>query len=97
MSAGKSYSKKMKQRRMNMKISKNALGILMLSLVFVLSACGNNNSTKQSTHDNSSTHEEMDHSGSADVPEGLQESKNPKYKVGSQVIIKASHMKGMKG
>lgn len=68
-----------------MKISKNALGILMLSLVFVLSACGNNNSTKESTHDNhsdSSSHEEMDHSGSADVPEGLQESKNPKYKVG---------------
>ncbi|PWG67737.1 hypothetical protein DEM28_26970 [Enterobacter mori] len=63
----------MKQRRMNMKISKNALGILMLSLVFVLSACGNNNSKKESTHDNhsdSSTHEEMDHSGSADVPEG---------------------------
>ncbi len=61
-----------------MKISKNALGILMLSLVLVLSACGNNNSTKQSTHDNhsdSSSHEEMDHSGSADVPEGLQESK----------------------
>ncbi|ASC01689.1 MULTISPECIES: YdhK family protein [Bacillus] len=100
MSAGKSYRKKMKQRRMNMKISKNALGILMLSLVFVLSACGNNNSTKESTHDNhsdSSTHEEMDHSGSADVPEGLQESKNPKYKVGSQVIINTSHMKGMKG
>lgn len=45
-----------------MKISKYALGILMLSLVFVLSACGNNNSTKESTHDNhsdSSTHEEM--------------------------------------
>ena len=83
-----------------MKISKNALGILMLSLVFVLSACGNNNSTKESTHDNhsdSSTHEEMDHSGAADVPEGLQESKNPKYKVGSQVIINTSHMKGMKG
>ncbi|MCY8769102.1 YdhK family protein [Bacillus inaquosorum] len=90
----------MKQRRMNMKVSKKALGILMLSLVFVLSACGNNNSTKENTHENhsnSSSHEEMEHSGSADVPEGLQESKNPKYKVGSQVIISTSHMKGMKG
>jgi len=83
-----------------MKVSKKALGILMLSLVFILSACGNNNNTKESKHENhsgSSSHEEMEHSGSADVPEGLQESKNPKYKVGSQVVINASHMKGMKG
>ncbi|KAF1677688.1 hypothetical protein BTW01_17170 [Bacillus sp. SKDU12] len=83
-----------------MKISKKALGILMLSLVFVLSACGADNSAKESKpekHSGSSSHEEMEHSGSADVPKELQESKKPKYKVGSQVIINASHMKGMKG
>ncbi|MCY8631511.1 hypothetical protein MOD57_17245, partial [Bacillus spizizenii] len=76
-----------------MKVSKKALGILMLSLIFVLSACGNNSSTKENNHENhsgSSSHEEMEHSGSADVPEGLQESKHPKYKVGSQVVINAS-------
>ncbi|MFO3790431.1 YdhK family protein [Bacillus mojavensis] len=91
---------KMKQRRMNMKISKKALGILLLSLIFVLSACGNSDSKKESTHDShsdSGSHEEMDHSGSAKVPEGLTESTHPKYKIGSQVIINASHMKGMKG
>ncbi|MCY9406230.1 hypothetical protein MOF47_20030, partial [Bacillus spizizenii] len=54
-----------------MKVSKKALGILMLSLIFVLSACGNNSSTKENNHENhsgSSSHEEMEHSGSADVP-----------------------------
>ncbi|MDQ7726844.1 YdhK family protein [Bacillus halotolerans] len=83
-----------------MKISKKALGILLMSLIFVLSACGNSDSKKESTHEShsdSGSHEEMDHSGSAEVPEGLTESKHPKYKIGSQVIINASHMKGMKG
>ena len=37
------------------------------------------------------------HSGSAEVPKGLKEAKNPTYQVGSQVIVKAHHKKGMYG
>ncbi|WP_428912416.1 YdhK family protein [Niallia sp. Krafla_26] len=37
------------------------------------------------------------HSSSAHVPKELKDAKNPTYKVGSQVIVKAHHMKGMYG
>lgn len=40
---------------------------------------------------------EMDQAGSDDVLDDLKAAKNPKYKVGSQAIIKADHMDGMKG
>jgi len=40
---------------------------------------------------------EMDHSGSGEVPAGLKVAENPKYKVGSQAIMKADHMEGMNG
>ncbi|RXZ02804.1 hypothetical protein DMO16_22275 [Fictibacillus sp. S7] len=49
-------------------------------------------------HDmNQMNHEGMNHSSSGEVPKGLKEAKNPKYKVGSQAIITASHMPGMNG
>ncbi|UUZ90259.1 YdhK family protein [Paenibacillus sp. P25] len=42
-------------------------------------------------------HSEMNHSGSGEVPAGLKAATNPKYKVGSQAVIQADHMPGMKG
>ncbi|WP_429845095.1 YdhK family protein [Brevibacillus sp. FIR094] len=39
----------------------------------------------------------MKRSSSSEVPKGLQEAKNPAYPVGSQAIIQADHMPGMKG
>ncbi|RHW37388.1 DUF1541 domain-containing protein [Neobacillus notoginsengisoli] len=39
----------------------------------------------------------MDHSSSGEVPEGLKEAANPKYKVGSKAIINTDHMPGMQG
>ncbi|SFG31912.1 Protein of unknown function [Halobacillus alkaliphilus] len=45
----------------------------------------------------SDSHEDMDHSGSSEVPEGLKEAENPTYEVDSQAIIKADHMSGMEG
>lgn len=36
-------------------------------------------------------------SADADVPAGLTEAENPTFKVGSQAIIQADHMPGMKG
>ncbi|MBP2078059.1 YdhK family protein [Oceanobacillus polygoni] len=50
----------------------------------------------------SDSHEGMDHSemnmsGSGEVPKDLKEAENPTYEVGSQAIIEAEHMDGMKG
>lgn len=41
--------------------------------------------------------EGMDHSGTGEVPEGLTEAEDPKFEVGSQVIVNADHMLGMDG
>jgi Protein of unknown function (DUF1541) len=37
----------------------------------------------------------MEHSSSGEVPAGLKDAQNPKYKVGSQAILKSDHMEGM--
>ncbi|ULT59769.1 YdhK family protein [Neobacillus drentensis] len=37
------------------------------------------------------------HLGSSEVPKSLKKAESPTYKVGSQVIVKADHMKGMYG
>lgn len=42
-------------------------------------------------------HEGMHHSGSGEVPEGLQTAVNPEFEVGSQVLVEANHMMGMQG
>lgn len=42
-------------------------------------------------------HMDMDHSGSGELPDGLQEAENPTFEVGSQVNIEADHMSGMNG
>lgn len=42
-------------------------------------------------------HSNMNHSGSGEVPEGLQDAKNPTFPVGSKAIIQSDHMTGMKG
>ncbi|RYI28449.1 DUF1541 domain-containing protein [Bacillus infantis] len=42
-------------------------------------------------------HSEMDHSGSGEIPQSMKEAENPKYKVGSKVIIEEGHMPGMQG
>lgn len=42
-------------------------------------------------------HSGMDMSGSGELPEGLEESRDPMFVVESSAIITASHMEGMKG
>lgn len=42
-------------------------------------------------------HSNMNHSGTGEVPEGLQEAENPTYPVGSTAVIQADHMEGMNG
>ncbi|MGN2273895.1 YdhK family protein [Priestia megaterium] len=91
---------------------KKQLFILGVATIIGLSGCGNNSNgsdsdskkeSNQSEMDHSNMnksemdHSEMNHSSSGEVPEGLQESKDPKYKVGSQAVINADHMEGMNG
>lgn len=79
------------------------IGIVSLTLIFVLTACGkSNDSTDNKKLDmgskpaSSVTKEHMEHSGSGEVPDGLKVAEHPTYKVGDQVILKTDHMKGMK-
>jgi Protein of unknown function (DUF1541) len=79
--------------------------------ILVLGACSNNNEddmgNKGSGNDEMKMeekegmegmdHGEMNHSGSGEVPEGLEEAADPKYPVGSQAMIEADHMAGMDG
>jgi hypothetical protein len=81
---------------------------LCTAAVIGLSGCGNDTTdknqsnstkeTKQTEMNHESTgHSSMEHSSSAEVPTGLKEAENPTFKVGSQAIINADHMEGMKG
>jgi Protein of unknown function (DUF1541) len=94
-------------RRVFMKTKKVILG-LGLSLSLILAACGNNNeginqesgnnqSNSNSSANSESHMEEMDHSGSSEVPEGLKRAENPTYPESSKATIETDHMKGMKG
>ncbi|MEG0289766.1 MAG: YdhK family protein [Carnobacterium sp.] len=40
--------------------------------------------------------ESMEHEDSGEIPDGLKEAENPKYKVGDKAIIETTHMAGMK-
>ncbi|QFT87990.1 hypothetical protein FIU87_04910 [Bacillus sp. THAF10] len=63
-------------------------------------AAPNQNQTKedsQEEHGDHGGHEGMDMSGSGEVPEGLKEAENPKFKVGSTAMITDAHMPGMEG
>jgi hypothetical protein len=75
--------------------------ILFIAAVMIagLTACGNNttNSRPANSDNKQLDHSEMSHSGSGEAPAGLKEAKNPTYKVGSQAVIQADHMPGMKG
>lgn len=69
--------------------------VIGAAALLALAGCGNSpdsQSDKKESHD-----EHADHSGSAEVPAGLEESPNPEFEVGSKVTIKADHMKGMDG
>ncbi|MCP8969265.1 YdhK family protein [Ectobacillus ponti] len=79
---------------------KKQLFILGTIAAIALSGCSTNTKdTNNSSMGNmgSMNHEGMHHSGSGQVPQGLQTAANPKYKVGSQATIKADHMAGMNG
>jgi hypothetical protein len=84
-----------------MKSKKIATRILMLILVLMLSAWTSSNNQKSNIKNINTDHKKIKisemNSGTAKVPKVLKEAKNPTYKVGSQVVVKAHHMKGMYG
>ncbi|MBN8207806.1 YdhK family protein [Bacillus sp. NTK071] len=78
----------------------------ILAFTFTLTACSGNNETisQENTETNANTEssnessmDDMNHSGSSEVPQNLEDAENPTYEVGSQAIIEANHMQGMKG
>ncbi|WP_425590648.1 YdhK family protein [Guptibacillus hwajinpoensis] len=82
--------------------------ILGLGLALIPAACGNNNEdmnqksgnnhpTPNSSGNSESHMEEMEHSGSSEVPEGLKKAEDPTYPEGSKALIETDHMAGMKG
>ncbi|WP_040037883.1 YdhK family protein [Bacillus thermotolerans] len=56
-----------------------------------------NTETDTSTEEGSGSHENMNHSSTGEVPEGLAKAENPTYPVGSQAVMNANHMPGMDG
>jgi hypothetical protein len=84
--------------QMNLK-NKFLFAMLSLSTALVLSACSGDqdqNAGGENSEDHSS-HANMDHSGSGELPEGIKEEANPTYKVGSKAVITEDHMPGMDG
>ncbi|MFH5778515.1 YdhK family protein [Heyndrickxia oleronia] len=86
-----------------MMTQKLVIGIVSLTLIFVLTACGkSNDSTDNKKLDmgskpaSSVTKEHMEHSSSGEVPDGLKVAEHPTYKIGDKVILKTDHMNGMK-
>lgn len=77
--------------------------LILLAIVALISLSGCRNNANQGTTEGSTpiavnmNHSEMNHSGSGEIPSGLKESTNPKFKVGSQAVIHADHMPGMNG
>lgn len=82
--------------------------LILLGIAALISLSGCRNNANQGTTEGSAptagdashsemNHSEMSHSGSGEIPSGLKESTNPKFKVGSQAVIHADHMPGMNG
>lgn len=81
--------------------------MMMVSLLIagslVVSGCGKNteqnssNNSHNSNNSHTATTGEMHHSDSGELPQGLMEKVDPTYPIGSQVIMSADHMSGMKG
>ncbi|MBT2679422.1 YdhK family protein [Bacillus sp. ISL-35] len=69
--------------------------IVSLSAALFLTGC--TGEEDQSGTGGHSAHENMEHSGSGELPEGLKVAENPKFELGSKAIITADHMQGMDG
>ncbi|WP_405117987.1 YdhK family protein [Paenibacillus sp. FSL H8-0317] len=75
------------------------ISTILITSSLVLSGCGKE--TRQTIKSNDGSHTaaagEMHHSESGELPEGLHEKNNPTFPIGSQALMSADHMSGMKG
>ncbi|GIP25212.1 hypothetical protein J23TS9_03420 [Paenibacillus sp. J23TS9] len=83
---------------------KKQLVMLGAAAMIALGGCGDQADKNNTAQEDSATmsnsdmnHSDMNHSGSGEVPQGLKNASNPAFKVGSQAVIQADHMPGMKG
>lgn len=81
---------------MNIK-HKTTMIFISIFTTLALTACGGAEEKKETGSASHSSHANMEHSGSGELPEGLKDEENPTYKVGSKAIIIEDHMPGMKG
>ncbi|WP_409294901.1 YdhK family protein [Peribacillus sp. SCS-26] len=70
---------------------------LSSALMLALGGCSSASEHENHGAEKEKQHEEMNHSSSGEVPEGLKKAEDPAFKVGSKAIITATHMEGMKG
>jgi hypothetical protein len=70
--------------------------LVLLTLIFsvLLAACTNGGKENQHADMNQN---HMNHSSSGDLPKGLREEANPKFKVGNKAVMNTDHMEGMNG
>ncbi|WP_188996130.1 YdhK family protein [Paenibacillus nasutitermitis] len=83
-----------------MKINRKWIFGAVIVVVLALSACGKSTNNENPANTNHNSHNSMDgmnHSSSGEVPAGLEEAKNPTFKVGSQATMNTDHMEGMNG
>ncbi|MEW4288576.1 YdhK family protein [Rossellomorea marisflavi] len=71
--------------------------VIGAAALLALAGCGNSPDSQSDKKESHDEHADMNHSGSAEMPEGLEEAANPEFETGSKVTIKADHMKGMDG
>lgn len=75
---------------------------IVITSSLILSGCGKEaRQTSETSESNDESHTvaagEMHHSESGELPEGLKEKNNPTFSLGSQALMSADHMSGMKG
>ncbi|WP_029276595.1 YdhK family protein [Carnobacterium jeotgali] len=85
-----------------MKNRKIYLTVATLATALTLAACGTGNeetdtASSESSSSTSMNMEGMMHNDSGEIPADLEKAEDPKYEVGSTVVIQADHMEGMKG
>jgi len=82
--------------------NKVIIGLLSIITATTLAACNAEEAskvpnTKETEVNHEMNHSSMNHSSSGEIPDGLQEAKNPTYPVGAKATLKANHMEGMDG
>ena len=73
--------------------NKFVMVLISMTTALFLTACTGDQ--EKSNNENHNSHANMEHSGSGNLPAGLKDAANPKYKVGSKAIITDDHMPGM--